>query len=88
MLRNGHGGIYKAPTTYERRHERLRGGGDRIKFIDLRVERGKVLGFWKGRRRQDQRSDLSIKTRINRRKTNTVEDVVFFQCENKNTLIP
>ena len=33
--------------------ERLRGDRDRIKFIDLIFERGQVVGFSKGRRRQD-----------------------------------
>ena len=33
--------------------ERLRGKGHKIKFIDLRFERGQVVGFWKGRRKQD-----------------------------------
>ena len=30
--------------------ERLRGEGDHIKFIDLRFERGQVVGFGKERR--------------------------------------
>ena len=33
--------------------ERLRGEGDQIKFIDLRLERWQVVGSRKGRRRQD-----------------------------------
>ena len=33
--------------------KRLRGEGDRINFIDLRFERWQVVGFRKGRRRQD-----------------------------------
>ena len=32
---------------------RLRGEGDEIKFIDLGFESGQVVGFRKGRRRQD-----------------------------------
>ena len=31
---------------------RLRGEGDKIKFIDLRFERGQVVGFGKGGRKQ------------------------------------
>ena len=33
--------------------ERLRGGRDKIKFIDLRFERWQVVGFGKARKRQD-----------------------------------
>ena len=33
--------------------ERLRGGRDQIKFIDLRFERPQVVGFGEGRRRQE-----------------------------------
>ena len=33
--------------------ETQRGEGDTIKFIDLRFERGQVVGFCKGKRRQD-----------------------------------
>ena len=33
--------------------ERLRGERDKIKFIDLRFERGQAVGFRKARRRQD-----------------------------------
>ena len=33
--------------------ERLRGERDPIKFIDLTLERGQVVGFRKSRRRQD-----------------------------------
>ena len=32
--------------------ERLIGERDQIKFIDFRIERGKFVGFRKGRRRQ------------------------------------
>ena len=37
----------------EEESERLRGGGDKIKFIDLRLERGEVVGFGIGRKKQD-----------------------------------
>ena len=37
MLRKGHGGLYEAPT--KEKSERLRGDGDKIKFIDLQFER-------------------------------------------------
>ena len=33
--------------------ERLRGEGDKIKFIDLGFERGKVVGFGKGKGMQE-----------------------------------
>ena len=33
--------------------ERLSGERDKIKFIDLRIERWQVVGFRKARRRQD-----------------------------------
>ena len=49
----GHGGLYKAPTKKKEESERLRGERDQVKFIDLRFERGKFVGFRKGRRRQD-----------------------------------
>ena len=52
MLKKGHCGLYKAPTKEERKG-RLGGEGDKIKFIDLGFERWQVLGFVKGRRRQD-----------------------------------
>ena len=38
--------------------ERIRGEKDQIKFIDLRVERWKVVAFWKARRRQDPKVDF------------------------------
>ena len=41
------------PQKNEERSQRLIGGRDQIKFIDLRFERGQVVGFRKGRRRQD-----------------------------------
>ena len=43
MLGKGHDGMYKAPEE----SERLRGEGDKIKFIDLRFERGKLQGLGK-----------------------------------------
>ena len=51
MLGKDRGGIYKAPAKEE--NERLRGERDQIKLIDLRFERGQVVGFRKARRRQD-----------------------------------
>ena len=51
MLGKGHGGLYKAPTNEE--SEWLRGEGDQIKFIALRLERWQVVSFKKVRRRQD-----------------------------------
>ena len=44
MFREGHGGLYKAPTVKEQ-NDRVRGEEDMIKFIDLRFERCKVVGF-------------------------------------------
>ena len=41
---------YSKPPTKEGR-ERLRGEGDKIEFIDLRFERGQVVGFGKERRK-------------------------------------
>ena len=38
----------ESPKKEER--EKLRGEEDEIKFVDLRLERGKVVGFGKGRR--------------------------------------
>ena len=32
----------------EEKGERLRAERDKIKFIDLKFERGQVVGFWKG----------------------------------------
>ena len=37
----GYGGLYKAPTK-EERTGRLRGEGDKIKFIHLRFQNGKL----------------------------------------------
>ena len=55
MLRNGHGGIYKAQKKKEGRRKRKakRRERDQIKFIDLRFERWPVVRFRKARRRQD-----------------------------------
>ena len=33
--------------------ERLRGEGDQAKFIDIRFDRGQVVGFMEGRKSQD-----------------------------------
>ena len=44
---------YTKPQQGKIEFKRLRGEGDKIKFIDLRFERGRVVGFGKGRRRQD-----------------------------------
>ena len=45
--------------------ERLRGEGDQIKFIDLRFERWRAVGFRKARRRQDvPRIDILQKIRV------------------------
>ena len=48
-LGKGHGGLHKT-AKIEERSERLRGEGDKIKFIDLRLERGQVVRFRKVRR--------------------------------------
>ena len=45
---------YTRPQQWKKEEsERLRGERDQMKFIDLRLERGQVVGFRKGRRRQD-----------------------------------
>ena len=45
---------YTKPKQWkEEESKRPRGKGDHIKFIDLRFERGQVVGLGKGRRRQD-----------------------------------
>ena len=49
MLREGSGGLYKAPTKEE--GEWLKGERDTIKFIDFRFEWGKASGFRKGKTR-------------------------------------
>ena len=51
LLGKGHVDLYKAPTIEE--SKMLRGEGDEIKFIDLRFERWYVVGFGKGRRKQN-----------------------------------
>ena len=45
MLGKGDSGLYNAPPKEGRRSERLRGERDQIKFIDLRFERGQVVGL-------------------------------------------
>ena len=45
---------YKKPQQRKKEEsERLRGEGDKTKFIDIRFERWQVVGFRKARRRQD-----------------------------------
>ena len=39
----------KPQQRKKEKRERLRGKGDKIKFIDLRFEREQVVGFGKGR---------------------------------------
>ena len=53
MLGKGHGGLCKAPTKKKEESERLRGARDQIIFIALRFDKGQVVEFRKGRRRQD-----------------------------------
>ena len=44
---------YTKPQQWKNEEsERLRGEGDKMKFIYLGFERGQVVGFRKGRRRQ------------------------------------
>ena len=43
---------YRKPQQWKK-EGRLRGEGDKIKFIDLRFERGQVVGLRKARRGQD-----------------------------------
>ena len=45
--------VYAKPPKRKKNGEKLRGEGDHIKFIDLSLERGQVVGLGKGRRRQD-----------------------------------
>ena len=52
MLRRGYGEPDKAPTREERRKQKAERIG-KITFIDHGFERQKVVGFRKGRRRQD-----------------------------------
>ena len=45
---------YTKPQQWKKEEsERLRGEGDKIKFIDFGFERWQVVGFRKTRRRQD-----------------------------------
>ena len=45
---------YTKPRQWKKEEsERLGGERDHVKFIDLRFERGQVVRFSKGRRRQD-----------------------------------
>ena len=53
MLRKGGDVLCKAPTKEDKDSERLRGERDQIKFSDLRFKIGQVVGFRKGRKRQD-----------------------------------
>ena len=41
---------YTKPQQRKKESKRLRGDGDTIKFMDLRFERGRVVGFVKERR--------------------------------------
>ena len=43
----------KLQQRKKEKSEQLRGEGDKITLIDLRFERGQVVGFGKGRRRQN-----------------------------------
>ena len=46
--------VYTIPQQFKKEEsEELRGERGQIKFIDLRFERGKIVVFGKGRRRQD-----------------------------------
>ena len=53
MLGKSDSDLYKAPPRTKEESERLRGEGDQIKFIDLRIERRQVVRFREVRRRQD-----------------------------------
>ena len=45
---------YKNPQKLEKEEsEQLTGERDQMKFIDLRFERGQIVGFRKARRRHD-----------------------------------
>ena len=44
---------YTKPEQRKKEGDRLTGERDKIKLIDLRFERWQVVGFRKGRRRQD-----------------------------------
>ena len=43
----------KSQQRKKEESERLRGERDKIKLINIRLERVKIVGFWKGRRRLD-----------------------------------
>ena len=43
---------YTKPQQRKRKKRMAKGERDQIKFIDLRFERGQVVGFGKARRRQ------------------------------------
>ena len=46
--------VYTKPQQRKKEEsDRLRGKRDKVKFIDLRFERWQVVGFRKGRGRQD-----------------------------------
>ena len=59
LLGKGHGGLYKAPTKEE--SEKLRGGRDQVRFIDLRFELWQVVRFRKGRRRHHKLHVIGMK---------------------------
>ena len=50
MLRKGHFGLSRPEKWKKEESEKLRGERDKIKFIDLRLERWQVLRF----RKQDE----------------------------------
>ena len=46
---------YAKPQQWKEGSERLRGEGDKIEFVDLRLERWQVFGFRKGRRKSGKK---------------------------------
>ena len=54
MLRNGHGGLYKAPTKEERREQKAE------RRVDPGFERWQVVRFRKARRRKSQTAAISL----------------------------
>ena len=47
-------GAYTEPQQRQKEESKgLRGEGDKIKFVDVRLGRGRVVAFGKRRRRQD-----------------------------------